>query len=172
MFAALPAELGFGAYAAPPQPPVTLAVLPDASGFVKEGVQYRWVRYAQTLAVGLRAYVTTAQPSVQLAVLPNGGGFIETCVQCRWVLCAQAWVGCRVCVCCSGVIQGAGAVEVMRFGFSCSFLCCSAAVGWAWVSTRHRWGQLQHHCAVCNRACKCTGAPVASESVSMFARVA
>ncbi|KAF6259357.1 hypothetical protein COO60DRAFT_1638438 [Scenedesmus sp. NREL 46B-D3] len=43
MFAALPGDLGFGVYAEPPEQAVQLALLPDAAGFIKEGVQYRGV---------------------------------------------------------------------------------------------------------------------------------
>lgn len=43
MFKELPADLGFGAYVQNPEAPVELAVLPDGAGFVKQGVEYRWV---------------------------------------------------------------------------------------------------------------------------------
>jgi hypothetical protein len=51
MFAALPADLGFGAYAEPPQQPVQLALLPDGTGFIKEGVEYRWVAHSCYLTI-------------------------------------------------------------------------------------------------------------------------
>jgi hypothetical protein len=51
MFAALPEDLGFGAYAEPPQQAVQLAALPDGAGFIKDGVQYRCVCICAVLVV-------------------------------------------------------------------------------------------------------------------------
>jgi hypothetical protein len=65
MFAALPADLGFGAYAEPPQQPVQLALLPDGTGFIKEGVEYRCV----SISCYLTIFDLTQQSSHQVAVL-------------------------------------------------------------------------------------------------------
>lgn len=40
MFCALLADMRWGSYVAPPQPPVSLAMLPGGNGFMKEGVEY------------------------------------------------------------------------------------------------------------------------------------
>jgi hypothetical protein len=55
MFTALPADLGFGAYAEPPQQPVQLALLPDGTGFIKKGVEYRWVPSSCYLTIHIQS---------------------------------------------------------------------------------------------------------------------